>query len=92
LASEKTLSFASAAGASCTSALAVPPEYSRLTKHYVHGPATVKDREGPKLARLVVMFRFDADKRFICDGYTRRDFLHAGSLGLLGFGLNCFLY
>ena len=38
------------------------------------------------------MFRFDADKpvRF-CDGFTRRDFLHAGSLGLFGFGLNHFL-
>jgi len=38
------------------------------------------------------MFRFDADKPVhFCDGYTRRDFLHAGSLGMLGFGLNHFL-
>ncbi len=34
------------------------------------------------------MFRFDARKpvRF-CDGLTRRDFLHAGSLSMLGLGL-----
>src|SRR5205823_443636 len=34
------------------------------------------------------MFRLDADKpvRF-CDGLTRRDFLHAGSLAYLGLGL-----
>src|SRR4026209_1389359 len=38
------------------------------------------------------MFRLDADKPVhFCDGYTRRDFLHAGSLGLMGFGLNHFL-
>ncbi len=31
------------------------------------------------------MFRLDADKRVhFCDGVTRRDFLHAGSLALLG--------
>ncbi|MEW5976225.1 MAG: DUF1501 domain-containing protein [Acidobacteriota bacterium] len=35
------------------------------------------------------MFRFDADKAVhFCDGFTRRDFLHAGSLGMLGFGLS----
>ena len=34
------------------------------------------------------MFRLDAEKpvRF-CDGWNRRDFLHAGSLSLLGFGM-----
>ena len=34
------------------------------------------------------MFKLDADKavRF-CDGVRRRDFLHAGSLALLGFGM-----
>ncbi len=37
------------------------------------------------------MFRVDADRtvRF-CDGLTRRDFLHAGSLGCLGLGLPAF--
>jgi hypothetical protein len=31
------------------------------------------------------MFRLDADRRVhFCDGVTRRDFLHAGSLGFLG--------
>jgi Protein of unknown function (DUF1501) len=34
------------------------------------------------------MLRIDARKPVhFCDGLTRRDFLHAGSLGLLGFGL-----
>ena len=31
------------------------------------------------------MFRLDADKpAHFCDGVSRRDFLHAGSLGFLG--------
>src|SRR6516162_10268077 len=34
------------------------------------------------------MFRLDADKPVhFCDGLTRRDFLHAGSLGVLGLTL-----
>ena len=34
------------------------------------------------------MFRLDADKTVhFCDGLTRRDFLHAGSLGILGMSL-----
>ena len=34
------------------------------------------------------MLRIDARKPVhFCDGLTRRDFLHAGSLGLLGLGL-----
>jgi Protein of unknown function (DUF1501) len=34
------------------------------------------------------MFRLDADKRVhFCDGVTRRDFLHAGSLGFLGLSM-----
>ena len=34
------------------------------------------------------MFRFDADKTVhFCDGLRRRDFLHAGALGLLGLTL-----
>ncbi len=34
------------------------------------------------------MIRLDADKPVhFCDGFTRRDFLHAGSLALTGFGL-----
>ena len=34
------------------------------------------------------MFRFDAEKSVhFCDGMRRRDFLHAGSLALLGLGL-----
>ena len=34
------------------------------------------------------MFRFDAEKSVhFCDGLRRRDFLHAGSLSLLGLGL-----
>ena len=34
------------------------------------------------------MIRLDADKAVhFCDGFTRRDFLHAGTLGLMGFGL-----
>jgi hypothetical protein len=34
------------------------------------------------------MIRFDAHKPVhFCDGLTRRDFLHAGSLGILGLGL-----
>jgi uncharacterized protein DUF1501 len=38
------------------------------------------------------MFRLDADKRVhFCDGVTRRDFLHAGSLGLLGLSMPEFL-
>jgi len=37
------------------------------------------------------MFRVDANKPVhFCDGLTRRDFLHAGSLGLLGMGLPAF--
>ena len=35
------------------------------------------------------MFRLDADKPVeFCDGLRRRDFLHAGSLSMLGLGLN----
>lgn len=38
------------------------------------------------------MFRLDADKKVhFCDGVTRRDFLHAGSLGFLGLTLPEFL-
>ncbi|HEY3940618.1 MAG TPA: DUF1501 domain-containing protein [Bryobacteraceae bacterium] len=38
------------------------------------------------------MFRLDADKKVhFCDGVTRRDFLHAGSLGFLGLTLSEFL-
>jgi hypothetical protein len=38
------------------------------------------------------MLRFDADKPVhLCDGITRRDFLHAGSLSLLGLTLPEFL-
>src|SRR5206468_1195222 len=34
------------------------------------------------------MFRLDADKPVhFCDGLTRRDFLHAGVLGMMGFAL-----
>ena len=34
------------------------------------------------------MFRLDADKRVhFCDGVTRRDFLHAGSLAFLGLSM-----
>ena len=34
------------------------------------------------------MFRLDADKRVhFCDGVTRRDFLHAGTIGMLGLSL-----
>jgi hypothetical protein len=34
------------------------------------------------------MFRLDADKKVhFCDGVTRRDFLHAGALGFMGFTL-----
>ena len=34
------------------------------------------------------MFRLGADKPVhFCDGLTRRDFLHAGSLGVLGLTL-----
>ncbi len=34
------------------------------------------------------MFRLDSDKAVeFCDGLRRRDFLHAGSLSLLGLGL-----
>ena len=36
------------------------------------------------------MFQFDAEKSVhFCDGLRRRDFLHAGSLALLGFALPC---
>ena len=38
------------------------------------------------------MFRLDADKAVaFCDGMRRRDFLHAGSLSLLGLGMPEFL-
>src|SRR5207302_9772350 len=38
------------------------------------------------------MIRLDAQKPVhLCDGLTRRDFLHAGSLALLGFSLPQFL-
>jgi hypothetical protein len=38
------------------------------------------------------MFRFDAEKSVhFCDGMRRRDFLHAGSLGLLGLTLGDFI-
>ena len=38
------------------------------------------------------MFRLDADKAVkFCDGMRRRDFLHAGSLSLLGLGLPDFM-
>ena len=34
------------------------------------------------------MFRFDTEKKVqLCDGFNRRDFLHAGALSTLGFGL-----
>ncbi|HEX6463286.1 MAG TPA: DUF1501 domain-containing protein, partial [Vicinamibacterales bacterium] len=37
------------------------------------------------------MLRFDAEKSVhFCDGMRRRDFLHAGSLALLGLGLRDF--
>jgi hypothetical protein len=39
---------------------------------------------GPRQGEIA-LFRLDADKRVhFCDGVSRRDFLHAGSLGLLG--------
>ena len=38
------------------------------------------------------MIRLDADRHVhFCDGFSRRDFLHAGTIGLLGFGLTHFL-
>src|ERR1700758_146287 len=38
------------------------------------------------------MFRLDADKRVhFCDGVTRRDFVHAGSLAFLGLSMPQFL-
>jgi Protein of unknown function (DUF1501) len=38
------------------------------------------------------MIRLDADRPVhFCDGFARRDFLHAGTIGLLGFGLTHFL-
>src|ERR1700733_4261127 len=38
------------------------------------------------------MLRFDADRSVsFCDGWTRRDFLHAGSLSLLGLTLPSWL-
>jgi hypothetical protein len=38
------------------------------------------------------MIRLDADRPVhFCDGFTRRDFLHAGTLALFGFGLTDFL-
>lgn len=38
------------------------------------------------------MYRFDADKPVhLCDGTTRRDFLHAGALSMLGLGLPGFM-
>ena len=38
------------------------------------------------------MFRLDAAKPVhLCDGFTRRDFLHAGSLSMLGLSLPAFL-
>ena len=38
------------------------------------------------------MFRLDADKTVeFCDGMRRRDFLHAGSLSLLGLGMSDFM-
>src|SRR5690242_16818434 len=38
------------------------------------------------------MFRLDADRPVeFCDGLRRRDFLHAGSLSMLGLGLPQFL-
>ena len=38
------------------------------------------------------MFQFDADRSVhFCDGLRRRDFLHAGSLALLGLTLGDFL-
>src|SRR5579871_1494159 len=38
------------------------------------------------------MFRLDADKKVhFCDGVTRRDFLHAGALGMLGLTLPQFM-
>jgi hypothetical protein len=37
------------------------------------------------MPRKIAMFRLDADKpAHFCDGVSRRDFLHAGSLGFLG--------
>jgi hypothetical protein len=42
--------------------------------------------------RQEIVFRLDADKKVhFCDGVTRRDFLHAGSLGFLGLTLPEFL-
>src|SRR5512132_149354 len=38
------------------------------------------------------MIRLDADRPVhFCDGFTRRDFLHAGTLAFFGFGLTDFL-
>ncbi len=38
------------------------------------------------------MIRLDADRTVeFCDGFRRRDFLHAGSLSALGLGLGSFL-
>jgi hypothetical protein len=38
------------------------------------------------------MLRLDADRSaYLCNGFTRRDFLHAGSLGMLGLTLPGFL-
>src|SRR5262249_23112645 len=38
--------------------------------------------------RMFPMFRILGSKRTLCDGLTRRDFLHLGGLGAFGMGLS----
>jgi len=58
-------------------------------KEYIAKRTFIRPREDAgatgNMPRKIAMFRLDADKpaRF-CDGVSRRDFLHAGSLGFLG--------
>src|SRR5260370_222629 len=52
------------------------------------GPIGSRRRSNVTSGREVTMFRFDAEKSVhFCDGMRRRDFLHAGSLALLGLSL-----
>ncbi len=58
-------------------------------KEYIAKRTFIRPREDAgatgNMPRKIAMFRLDADKpAHFCDGVSRRDFLHAGSLGFLG--------
>ena len=83
--------LAPASGASRGSApVPLPRPFTRYRAPFACTKLVSEGRSGRRLAQHggILMFRLDADRPVeFCDGLRRRDFLHAGSLPLLGLGL-----